>query len=94
MLELLCLEASFLISPELREKLDSMEDHDAAVLKADAILKILGVEDDKDVQLLLSYFFDTRKDVDDEMLLDRTISQRSASKCSDSRLLLTQSCVS
>ena len=74
MLELLCSEASFLISPDLRKKLNSMNDDDAAVLKADAILKILGVEDESDVEMLLSYFFDETMEIDEEMLLDRSMS--------------------
>jgi dynein regulatory complex protein 1 len=58
-------EANFLVSPDLRARLDTLRDDQTSEVAASAILKALGVEDDADVNTLLSFFFD-HKDEDDE----------------------------
>ncbi len=63
MLQLLAQEAGFLIDAETREKLEQLSKADQKVAKADSILKALSIENEKDIEKLLSYFFTkTRED--------------------------------
>eukprot|EP00943_MAST-04B_sp_MAST-4B-sp1_P007427 g7427.t1 len=57
MLQLLAQEAGFLIDAETREKLEQLSKADQKVAKADSILKALSIENEKDIEKLLSYFF-------------------------------------
>ena len=59
MLQLLSQEAGFLIDGSTRNELDALPKVEAAVAKADSILKALGIESEKDVEKLLTYFFDS-----------------------------------
>lgn len=65
MLDLLTKEASFLVSSDMRAKMQSMAADRKSEVATSAILKALGVEDDADVNTLLSFFFD-HNDEDDE----------------------------
>jgi dynein regulatory complex protein 1 len=65
MLDLLAKEASFLVSADMRASLDTMASDRKSEVATSAILKALGVEDDSDVNSLLSFFFD-HDDEDDE----------------------------
>ena len=65
MLELLLKEANFLVSSDLREKMQILAEDKSREVATSAILKALGVEDDADINTLLSFFFD-HKDEDDE----------------------------
>eukprot|EP00750_Incisomonas_marina_P033825 INCI9973.1.p1 GENE.INCI9973.1~~INCI9973.1.p1 ORF type:complete len:702 (-),score=185.87 INCI9973.1:209-2314(-) len=65
MLDLLTKEASFLVSSDMRAKMQSMAADRKSEMATSAILKALGVEDDADVNTLLSFFFD-HNDEDDE----------------------------
>jgi dynein regulatory complex protein 1 len=64
MLKLLAQEAGFLIDGSTREKLDLMSKAESSVAKADSILKALGIENEKDVERLLTYFFENVYDND------------------------------
>ena len=64
MLQLLAQEAGFLIDAETREKLEQLSKADRKVAKADSILAALGIESEKDVEKLLSYFFTKTREVD------------------------------
>ena len=66
MLQLLTQEAGFLIDAETREELEQLSKADAKVAKADSILKALGIENEKDIEKLLSYFFNKTYDDDAE----------------------------
>jgi len=65
MLQLLMKEASFLVSSDVKEKMETMAADKKSEIATSAILKALGVEDDADVDTLLGFFFD-HKDEDDE----------------------------
>lgn len=66
MLEMLCKEAGFLVPKEVQQQLKRMKsEDDGQVLKSDAILKALNVEDKAGVESLLKYFFEQDIDEDD-----------------------------
>ena len=66
MLQLLSAEAGFLVDAKVRQAIDQLgtgaRAEEAAVLKADSILKALGGEGEGDVDMLLSYFFRDEED--------------------------------
>jgi dynein regulatory complex protein 1 len=57
MLSMLASEAGFLVDAKVRNALEEMDDEKAAVVRADSLLKALGVETQGDVEKLLTYFF-------------------------------------
>lgn len=57
MLSMLANEAGFLVDAKLRKALEDMDEDKGAVVRADALLKALGVETQADVEKLLAYFF-------------------------------------
>jgi dynein regulatory complex protein 1 len=57
MLTMLAGEAGFLVDAKVKKSLDEMEDEQAAVVRADSLLKSLGVESQGDVEKLMGYFF-------------------------------------
>ncbi len=66
MLKMLVSEAGFLASDthrthhphhETLDAIDSVQDDDAELVRADSILRSLGVQNDQDIERLLSYFF-------------------------------------
>jgi|TARA_B110000091_G_scaffold194651_1_gene220687 dynein regulatory complex protein 1 len=63
MLGMLCNEAEFLVDQSTR---DQSSDTNSQVLEADSILKALSIENEKDVERLLGYFFDTTTDEDED----------------------------
>jgi dynein regulatory complex protein 1 len=76
MLRMLCDEASFLVPEDVAAQVAELEasgsvpPEETRALKADAILRALGVEDSTDVEALLSRFFDgsvEEEDFDDEL---------------------------
>ncbi|OQR98824.1 hypothetical protein ACHHYP_07845 [Achlya hypogyna] len=62
MLQLLSAEAGFLVHGPVREALEAMDDDEAELVRADAILKSLGVETEADMERLLSFFFHDARD--------------------------------
>lgn len=57
MLAMLAHEAGFLVDAKVKKALEDMDEEKAAVVRADSLLKALGVETQSDVEKLLSYFF-------------------------------------
>jgi len=57
MLAMLASEAGFLVDAKVKKALDDMDEDKAAVVRADSLLKALGVETQNDVEKLLAYFF-------------------------------------
>jgi len=57
MLSMLASEAGFLVDAKVKKALHDMDEDKAAVVRADSLLKALGVETQADVEKLLAYFF-------------------------------------
>ncbi|EQC39242.1 hypothetical protein SDRG_03447 [Saprolegnia diclina VS20] len=62
MLKLLSTEAGFLVHGAVLQAIDNMDDDEADLVRADAILKSLGVESEADMERLLSFFFHDARD--------------------------------
>ena len=67
MLEMLCSEAGFLMDESLRKKLDMLDGEEAVMLRAESILRALGIENEHDIHQLLPFFFE-KADEDEEDL--------------------------
>ena len=63
MLDLLIREAGFLIDSKVRKACESLSAEEAAVLKADAVLKALNIATEEDVTALLQFFFDDEQEL-------------------------------
>lgn len=57
MLRLLASEAGFLINPDVASSIASLPDAEADVMKAETLLKALGVKSEDKLQTLVAYFF-------------------------------------
>jgi dynein regulatory complex protein 1 len=92
MLGMLCNEAEFLVDQSTR---DQSSDTNSQVLEADSILKALSIENEKDVERLLGYFFDTTTDEDedsdgeDQSQKDPLGALRKTSKVKDGQVVAT-----
>jgi len=66
MLGMLCDEAQFLVDQSSRDQIKYAPSDRAKVLEADSILKALSIENEKDVERLLGYFFTTTTEEDED----------------------------
>eukprot|EP00638_Chattonella_subsalsa_P020165 CAMPEP_0117860952 /NCGR_PEP_ID=MMETSP0950-20121206/4090_1 /TAXON_ID=44440 /ORGANISM="Chattonella subsalsa, Strain CCMP2191" /LENGTH=721 /DNA_ID=CAMNT_0005711225 /DNA_START=113 /DNA_END=2278 /DNA_ORIENTATION=- len=66
MLELIIQEAGFLLDYKMTQALDSLPPEQAEVKQAEALFQALGVEDEKEIETLCSYFFRKNIEEDDE----------------------------
>jgi hypothetical protein len=57
MLQLLASEAGFLVNTEVQEQLDSLPVEEANLVRAESMLKALGVKNQQRLNALLTYFF-------------------------------------
>ncbi|KAH9106648.1 hypothetical protein AeMF1_017788 [Aphanomyces euteiches] len=58
MLKLLASEAGFLVHANVLQAIETMDDDEAELVRADSILRSLGVEHEDDMERLLGHFFD------------------------------------
>jgi len=56
-MKLLASEANFLINADVQKSIESMPDDEADILRAEAMLKVLGVKSEESLQKLSNYFF-------------------------------------
>lgn len=57
MLKMLASEAGFLLQPQVQEMLGTMPTHEAEISQAEALLRALGVKNEKQLRELSAYFF-------------------------------------
>ncbi|RHY64150.1 hypothetical protein DYB34_006214 [Aphanomyces astaci] len=57
MLKLLASEAGFLVNANVLQAIDTMDEDEAELVRADSILRSLGVESEGDMERLLGFFF-------------------------------------
>ncbi|KAJ3162800.1 hypothetical protein HDU86_003774 [Geranomyces michiganensis] len=57
MLDLLCIEASFLVEEKLQKLLSPLHSTEQSLMRLDSIFKALGVESMDDIEALMTYFF-------------------------------------
>ncbi|KAJ3168017.1 hypothetical protein HDU88_001965 [Geranomyces variabilis] len=57
MLDLLCIEASFLVEEKLQKLLSPLHSSEQSLMRLDSIFKALGVESMDDIEALMTYFF-------------------------------------
>ncbi|RQM20717.1 hypothetical protein B5M09_003198 [Aphanomyces astaci] len=57
MLKLLASEAGFLVNANVLQAIDTMDEDEAELVRADSILRSLGVESESDMERLLGFFF-------------------------------------
>ncbi|ETI51010.1 hypothetical protein L917_05258 [Phytophthora nicotianae] len=66
MLKMLASEAGFLVNGSVQQALDNLPDDEAELVKADMIMRALGVDNEDDMEKLMGYFFeDPRQEVPD-----------------------------
>ncbi|KAG3006279.1 Dynein regulatory complex protein 1 [Phytophthora cactorum] len=64
MLKMLASEAGFLVNGSVQQALDNLPDDEAELVKADMIMRALGVDNEEDMEKLMGYFFeDPRQEV-------------------------------
>ncbi|ETW03088.1 hypothetical protein H310_05515 [Aphanomyces invadans] len=67
MLKMLASEAGFLVHTNVLQAIDTMDEDEAELVRADSILRSLGVESEGDMERLLGYFFHDTAAADDEV---------------------------
>jgi len=76
MLELLCEEAGFLIDEKVRQALDAMNEQEGSQVKAESILKALGITSHgPEWNRLISFFFDPEEKQEGSDLQDQNLSE-------------------
>jgi len=81
MLELLSAEAGFLVDPKVKE-LEEVDSEQAAVQRANSILKSLNVETDTDLRALVKCFYDkVDDDEEDAFALERAADDDAKRRC-------------
>ncbi|KAG7398939.1 hypothetical protein PHYBOEH_010044 [Phytophthora boehmeriae] len=64
MLKMLASEAGFLVNGSVQQALEILPDDEAELVKADMIMRTLGIDNEEDMEKLMGYFFeDPRQDV-------------------------------
>ncbi|RLN50254.1 hypothetical protein BBJ28_00003753 [Nothophytophthora sp. Chile5] len=64
MLKMLASEAGFLVNGSVQQALENLPDDEAELVKADMIMRTLGVDNEEDMERLMGYFFeDPRQEV-------------------------------
>ncbi|KAH7460432.1 hypothetical protein KRP22_008385 [Phytophthora ramorum] len=64
MLKMLASEAGFLVNGSVQQALENLPDDEAELVKADMIMRTLGVDNEEDMEKLMGYFFeDPRQEV-------------------------------
>ncbi|KAL3660180.1 hypothetical protein V7S43_014711 [Phytophthora oleae] len=64
MLKMLASEAGFLVNGSVQQALENLPDDEAELVKADMIMRALGVDNEEDMEKLMGYFFeDPRQEV-------------------------------
>jgi len=63
-------ETQFLLDSKVREQLANLPPEQRDVLMIDAVLRYIGVEDQDDVDLLISVFYSGQEDEDDALFVD------------------------
>lgn len=69
-LDLIKDETQFLLDSKVREQLANLPPEQRDVLMIDAVLRYIGVEDQDDVDLLISVFYSGQEDEDDALFVD------------------------
>ncbi|KAI8917106.1 sperm tail-domain-containing protein [Powellomyces hirtus] len=64
MLDLLCVEVSFLVEEKLQKLLSPLHTSEQSLMRLDSIFKALGVESMDDIETLMTYFFKQSKSED------------------------------
>lgn len=77
MLELLASEAGFLVDAKVQSALPGMSAEEQSVMKADSILRSLGVTTEEDVAKLMTYFYKEEGPVGSELDSDDGFAQKS-----------------
>ncbi|KAF4325102.1 hypothetical protein BBO99_00000578 [Phytophthora kernoviae] len=64
MLKMLASEAGFLVNGSVQQALENLPDDEAELVKADMIMRTLGIDNEEDMEKLMGYFFeDPRQDI-------------------------------
>ncbi|RLN97325.1 hypothetical protein BBJ28_00003424, partial [Nothophytophthora sp. Chile5] len=64
MLKMLASEAGFLVNGSVQQALENLPDDEAELVKADMVMRTLGVDNEEDMERLMGYFFeDPRQEV-------------------------------
>ncbi|GMF51669.1 unnamed protein product [Phytophthora fragariaefolia] len=64
MLKMLASEAGFLVNGSVQQALENLPDDEAELVKADMIMRTLGIDNEEDMEKLMGYFFeDPRQEV-------------------------------
>ncbi|KAE9217491.1 Dynein regulatory complex protein 1 [Phytophthora fragariae] len=64
MLKMLASEAGFLVNGSVQQALENLPDDEAQLVKADMIMRALGIDNEEDMEKLMGYFFeDPRQEV-------------------------------